>query len=213
MSTSRDMAYDVALSFAGADRSVAEALARALQQNNVSVFYDDFERADLLGKNLIDYLSDLYSRRCRYCVLLISAAYAEGDWTRLERQSAQSAALRLSRDFILPLRLDDTDVPGLLSSTAWVDLRKRAIPDVADLLAEKVMGRTFAARVTTSNPKQILVELQSTGWTSLRLPKGRCTTFTTPYWNPWDCRRFAWSVARKFRIECSFRLRLPAWNV
>lgn len=39
--------YDVALSFAGEQREYAQAIAHKLKANGVSVFYDDFEKADL----------------------------------------------------------------------------------------------------------------------------------------------------------------------
>ena len=105
--------YDVALSFAGEDRVTAEKLATELRQRKVSVFYDGFAEAELWGKDLYDYLSQLYSDGCRYCVMLVSRAYAKKDWTRLERRSAQSRSLSQPLEFILPVRLDDTKLPGL----------------------------------------------------------------------------------------------------
>ena len=44
--------YDVALSFAGEDREYVEAVASALQQAGVKVFYDQYEEVELWGKNL-----------------------------------------------------------------------------------------------------------------------------------------------------------------
>ena len=45
--------YDVAISFAGPDRALAEELARYLASRGVRVFYDRYEEAALWGKNLI----------------------------------------------------------------------------------------------------------------------------------------------------------------
>lgn len=39
--------YDIAISFAGENREVALEIASYLTAENVSVFYDEFERADL----------------------------------------------------------------------------------------------------------------------------------------------------------------------
>jgi hypothetical protein len=120
-----DRMYDVALSFAGEDRAVVEEFAKELRERGISVFYDKFEEAELWGKDLYDYLSEVYSKRCNYCVVFVSRAYATKDWTRLERRSAQSRSLREQREFLLPVRLDDTELPGLLSNVACVDLRTR----------------------------------------------------------------------------------------
>ncbi len=49
--------YDVALSFAGEDRKLAEALAKALQKNGIKVFYDEFEKSKLWGKDPYKYLN------------------------------------------------------------------------------------------------------------------------------------------------------------
>ncbi len=56
MDSSKSYLYDVALSFAGEDRSYADALAEALRQRGLSVFYDTYEKYTLWGKNLYTYL-------------------------------------------------------------------------------------------------------------------------------------------------------------
>jgi len=49
--------YDVAISFAGPDRALAEELARYLASWGVRVFYDRYEEAALWGKT--------YTTTCR----------------------------------------------------------------------------------------------------------------------------------------------------
>ena len=44
--------YDVTISFAGEDRPVAERLASLLVTKGLNVFYDEYERANLWGKDL-----------------------------------------------------------------------------------------------------------------------------------------------------------------
>src|SRR5438067_3575259 len=106
--------YDVALSYAGEDRNYADALANALVHRGVKVFYDEYERATFWGKNLYDHLTGLYQHKARYCVMLISQHYAIKLWTNLERQAAQAHAFQEHQEYILPVRLDDTEIPGLL---------------------------------------------------------------------------------------------------
>src|SRR5437868_3074585 len=109
-------AYDVALSYAGEDRKYAEELADILKQRDVKVFYDKYEKSTLWGQNLYSYLSDLYQNRARYCVLFLSQHYAEKVWTTREREAAQARALKEQEAYILPIRLDNTDIPSYFST-------------------------------------------------------------------------------------------------
>ena len=53
--------YDVALSYAGEDREHAATLANILKHRGVKVFYDQYEKPILWGKDLYIHLSDLLS--------------------------------------------------------------------------------------------------------------------------------------------------------
>jgi hypothetical protein len=131
--------YDVALSFAGEQRTLAEGLAAHLKQSDVSYFYDAEQQADLWGRNLYDYLTDVYSRKARYCVLFASRAYAERMWTTLERQSAQERAIRQKGvEYILPIRCDDAVVPGLNQNVAYLPI-SMGVEAIAKILVQKLL--------------------------------------------------------------------------
>ena len=129
--------YDFAISFAGEDRDIAENLVSLIKATGCTVFYDDFERSRLLGKDLYQELSAIYMDRARFCLVLISAAYLKKLWTRHELRSAQAGAFGKDDEYILPLRLDDTDVPGILPTTGYIDLRRLPLEEVALILLEK----------------------------------------------------------------------------
>jgi hypothetical protein len=59
------------------ERPYVKAVAALLRERGVLVFYDEFEEAALWGKNLYDYLHDMYYNRARYCVLFASEDYAK----------------------------------------------------------------------------------------------------------------------------------------
>jgi hypothetical protein len=153
--------YDVALSFAGKDRSIVEQFAAGLRQRGVTVFYDRFVQSELWGKNLYEYLSDVYSKRSRYCVVFVSSAYAEGDWTRLERRSAQERDFLGRQEFLLPVRLDDTELPGLLSTTGWVDLREQTVSDVVEILCNKLECSSQTHPKLPGTNGRLILELRS----------------------------------------------------
>lgn len=69
--------YDIALSFAGEDRKTAREYADQLRKKSISVFFDEYEKADLWGKDLYEKLDDIYRKRAKYCVIFISEFYAK----------------------------------------------------------------------------------------------------------------------------------------
>lgn len=129
--------YDVALSYANEDQMCAEALADSLRRRGVKVFYDRYEKATLWGKNLYDYLSDLYQNKAQYCVMFLSQHYAAKVWTNHERQAAQARAFHENEEYILPIRLDDTEIPGILPTVAFL----RWPPEHAETIADIIMTK------------------------------------------------------------------------
>lgn len=130
--------YEVALSFAGEDRRYAEELARALQARNVKVFYDAFEKAKLWGEDLFVYLSDLYRLRAKYCVMFLSEHYARKLWTNHERKAAQSRAFKENKAYILPIRLDDTEIPGILETVGYLNWNEEGAEKIASYVMQKI---------------------------------------------------------------------------
>jgi hypothetical protein len=130
--------YDVALSFAGEDMAVAEEFADLLRKKNIDVFYDEYRVGYLWGKDLVDHLVNIYGRKARYCVMFISQYYPLKNWTEVERTSAQERAFRDANEYILPLQLDDTEVPGITEPTGYRDLRRHSMESIVNLLEQKL---------------------------------------------------------------------------
>jgi len=136
--------YDVVISYASEDRAIAFALADNLESNGVTVFYDNFERAALWGQNLYEYLTDLYQNRGRYCVVLVSKAYSTKTWTQLEWRAVQARCLRQSSPYCLPVRIDETQLPGLLPITAFLSLMNCSIDEIAAEVKRLLKGPSEA---------------------------------------------------------------------
>ena len=130
--------FDVALSFAGEDRQHAKKLADLLNACGCTVFYDEYEQANLWGKNLYVHLSSIYKDKARYCVVFLSKSYAEKPWTRHELESAQARAFNEISEYILPVRIDDIEIPGILSTIGYLDLRQMSIEEVHQALVQKL---------------------------------------------------------------------------
>lgn len=127
-----DFKYDVCLSFAGEDRAYVEEAAQELVSRGIRVFYDKYEEVDLWGKDLYEHLNDIYQNSAKYCILFISRHYAEKVWTNHERRSAQARALKENSEYILPVRFDDSLVPGLRDTVGYIDLRAISPKQLAD---------------------------------------------------------------------------------
>jgi hypothetical protein len=152
--------YDVALSFAGEDRSVVRELAERLRAARYKVFFDEYERAALWGEDLTVKLQDVYQRLSRFCVLFISRAYAEKSWTIHERRAALSRALSERIAYILPIRLDDTNLPGFPDVVGYLDLRSISVAEVFGLLSSKLGSPAGSAgkeaAVTVDKVREVL---------------------------------------------------------
>ncbi|MFH5822384.1 TIR domain-containing protein [Georgenia sp. AZ-5] len=76
--------YDFALSFAGADRDVAEMLFEALSELEHEVFYDRNEQARILAENVEEYLAPIYKSEASFVVAILGPEYPSRIWTKFE---------------------------------------------------------------------------------------------------------------------------------
>ncbi|SEM09322.1 toll/interleukin-1 receptor domain-containing protein [Halomonas daqiaonensis] len=130
--------YQVALSFAGENRDYVSEVARILRQKRVRVFYDEYETASLWGKDLYAHLDDVYRKQAQYCVVFLSQHYAKKLWTNHERESAQARAFDEQNEYILPVKLDEIEIPGIRPTLGYVE--KTPPEKLADLIFRKING-------------------------------------------------------------------------
>ena len=131
--------FDVSISFAGTERSQAEALASSVRDAGFDVFYDDFYPEQLWGRDLITFFDDVYRKRSRYCVIFVSSEYCERMWTNHERKSAQARALQeKGNEYILPIQVDNSELPGLQPTTGYLSMKDYGINKIAGILIKKL---------------------------------------------------------------------------
>jgi hypothetical protein len=138
----KEYKYDVCLSFAGENRVYVEQVAQFLTKKGVKVFYDQFEEVNTWGKDLVEHFDGIYRKETRYCVMFISDSYAQKAWPSHEKQSALARALG-ERGYILPVRFDDTDIPGLPPTIGYIDLRKYRPEELGELIIKKLGKETL----------------------------------------------------------------------
>jgi hypothetical protein len=131
--------FQVALSFAGEDRDYVRSVAAALQARAIRVFFDEEEETTLWGRDLVEELARIYGEDSMVVVLFISHAYAEKAYPRHERRTALARAIEERREYVLPARFDDADIPGLLPTVQYVDLRHKTPEQLATMIADKLV--------------------------------------------------------------------------
>jgi hypothetical protein len=146
--------YDIALSVADEDREIAEQTAHLLTAKNIKVFYDNFEKAKLWGEYLYERLAELYSKQARFCLMFISEHYEKKLWTRYERRNAQERAFEERGAYILPVRLDDTEIPGITKTIGCIDLRQESIEQLVKLIEEKLRNQSQVEKIPDQNDAQ-----------------------------------------------------------
>ncbi|WP_439148350.1 TIR domain-containing protein [Vibrio sp.] len=132
--------FEIALSFAGEDRDYVDQVANLLRDSGVKVFYDLFEEENLWGKNLYDYLTEIYMNKALYTIMFISDSYSKKLWTNHERQAMQARAFQENQEYILPVRFDETPIPGILPTTGYIDVSRKPPEDFVKIIHKKLIN-------------------------------------------------------------------------
>lgn len=143
--------FDVAFSFAGAQRDYVEKVKNELLKYNVSVFYDNDYSVDLWGKDLYKYLAEIYSEKTDYCVIFISKEYKERAWTNHELQFALERTFKNhetqdAQEYILPVIFDDTIIHGIPKTMGYKNANEESPENLAKYIVQKVKPLEAANR-------------------------------------------------------------------
>jgi len=130
--------YDVALSFAGENRDYVEQVATHLKTQNISVFYDNHHKTSLWGKDLYQHLNIIYKELAKCCIIFISEFYPIKNWTKHELKAAQARDFKESYEYILPVRFDDTEIPGLNDTIGYLNATEITPHEISESIIEKV---------------------------------------------------------------------------
>lgn len=147
--------YQVALSFAGEQRQYVEEVARQLRSRSLDVFYDRFEQVELWGRNGAEAFHEVFARQSAHVVMFISKAYVSRAWPIHERRSALGRMITQQRDHILPVRFDDTRVPGLPDDLIYVHADDYSPAELAAMIAEKAGQLPSAAKASQVAPPRM----------------------------------------------------------
>ena len=70
--------------------------------------------------------------------MLISVHYEKKLWTNHERKSAQARAFRENREYILPIKIDNTKIIGIHETVGYIDIKNHTIDEIVTLIMNKL---------------------------------------------------------------------------
>lgn len=152
----RSHTYDIAVSFAGAQRDYVERVVRACEHLGLKVFYDKNKTVDLWGRNFIYEMRAVYGgNQARYFIPFLSTDYFAGAYPRDEFNAAMVLAIEREPDdgYILPIMVDRVDVPPELLSPAIGYLRAEQY--TVEGLAQVIANRVRSAHEKHEEPRAI----------------------------------------------------------
>ena len=135
-----DKRFRIALSFPGERRPFVERVAECLADavGRESVLYDGFYEGEFARPDLDTYLQRLYHQESELIAVFLCAEYQEKEWCGLEWRAVRDLIKRRKSDAVMPLRFDDTEIPGLFSTDGYVWIGERSPREVADVILQRM---------------------------------------------------------------------------
>lgn len=136
MSTRR---FKIALSFPGEYRDFVEPVAARLADRvgRDRVLYDKYYEAEFARPDLDTYLQRLYHDESELIAVFLCADYERKDWCGLEWRAIRDLIKKRQASTVMPLRFDDTAIPGLFSTDGYVWIGGRSPQEIADLILQR----------------------------------------------------------------------------
>ncbi len=103
--------YDIAVSFAGEHRDYVSRTVEACKKLGLRVFYDKDKNNEWWGGNFIRKQRTVYSSQTRFFVPFLSNEYVTKPIPMDEFSSAMMTAVKQGDGYILPVLMDNVDVP------------------------------------------------------------------------------------------------------
>ena len=154
----------VAFAFAGEQRDLVRAIAEAVEKELGwgKVFFDEWFEHYVAGNDADLKLQKLYDEQCELAVVCVSERYGGKSWTQAEH-GAIRARLMQSRasgdqrkwEAILPIRVGDGEVQGILFNTIVPDVRTRSVAEAGALIVARLRLIIPGLETSSRSPSQV----------------------------------------------------------
>lgn len=121
----------VFLSYTSEDKAFARHIAHALSAHAITVWVDQYEilPGDALRAKIVEGI-----RRSEYFIVLLSRASLRSNWVTRELEVALEHNAEAARRRIIPVRIEDVDLPPRLADFRYVDLSRDFESGIAEIV-------------------------------------------------------------------------------
>jgi TIR domain-containing protein len=135
----------VAFSLAGEQRSLVHEIADSVERElgRGTVFFDEWFEHYIAGDDADLRLQEIYTT-CELAVVCVSKRYGEKPWTKVEHAAIRARQMQLresgaaEQQRMLPIRVGDGNVEGILFNAIVPDVRDRSASESARLVIDRL---------------------------------------------------------------------------
>ncbi|GAA0282431.1 FxSxx-COOH system tetratricopeptide repeat protein [Cryptosporangium japonicum] len=138
------------MSYTAADRKWAEWIAWVLEDNGLRVVLQDWDFVP--GTDWVRRMEDAVLRSDRMLVLCSPAYLSSSDYGRMEWQVALRADPAAAERRLVPVKIRDCTVPGVLGGLTWIDLTGRGEAEAERFLLDRLTAADSGRAKPTERP-------------------------------------------------------------
>lgn len=143
------MTFDYAISFSGQDREIAREISIQLKSAGFRIFFDEDFEHELLGKDGVDFLNEIFFKKSNFCIALLSSTYEKSAWTKLEKKAIQARKFINKPGYLIPVLINGYHPDWLLPTRIYYDLNKRGKDKLIEFVTNKVRDVNQTRRIST----------------------------------------------------------------
>jgi hypothetical protein len=116
--------FKVAFSFAVEDSYIAESISKELNRLDIKNYL--FSEHIALAENIKKITWEVYHDKSEFAVALISKYYVQKRWSTEEREVMETVSRENGAPYIIPIRIDSTQLEGLSKNIAYKEWKNNA---------------------------------------------------------------------------------------
>ena len=148
--------YQIGISYAKEQETLAERIYELLIKNNISVFFAKKEEDKFLGKNLYSSIIEIYEKKCKYIIAIISEEYIKKDYTSQEF----SVAIKRNNNgegCLIPIYTSKARHPKLNENNFYIDYNIKKEPEIVDIIIKLLKNNKIENKLS-SNIQEIEID-------------------------------------------------------
>lgn len=131
--------YDLFVSYCHEDSSKVKSILAALNHEGLVLFDPLVNQEEMWGRDLKTWFADVFPTRAKAAMIFLSKHYNQSRWCNRELEYVlRSAQENSSFLLVLPVRLDDAQVPPLATDVVFLDIAKTSPKEIASLTKSRI---------------------------------------------------------------------------